>query len=633
MADLSDVEDALTARIVQIVYPGGISVAGLGGKTIKVYRGWPSPIGLNADLAANVSTISVFSDPKTTRDTTRYPRVWRDQGISRPSISLSCIGTSIFVGGSAGAPQVAGLEIDGTAFCVAVESTDTPAIVATSLAALIPGAVVDGTELTIGGATTIVARTAGCGVSTMETRRQEQLVVISLWCPDPKSRDVIAAGLDADLSLIDWLPIADGTAARMIFHATTEIDTSENASLYRRDLLYRLEYPTIITQTSPGMLFGNCVVSGTISTSDETPMQARPRLGALRFDAWYDPIDPIDQQAAAALSPVAWTGRWPANAQPSANGVAWPLATQATLDAEIIAAATAGLDFWAFDSYTPGTGLSRALSLYLTSTIRSKLGFCMLGQVSNWADASTSSGYAASLQRDISLMAQPDYIRVSANRPVYFVLDASADQIAMLPNGSVAQAIDYIRRQSVLIAGAVPYVIWLSGAALADYDNTLVARAIGADAAGAYACPRLNGAPQTYQDLVATAVSDWAARSQAGLPMVATAMTGWDQRPLIETPQPFYPIGTGVTDADYYAAGSPSEIASHIAAAWRYSASNSDACPAGLVLIYAWNELAEGGWLLPTFTPDGPDMSRVEACARAMGKVSSQRDGSTTITV
>ena len=40
---------------------------------------------------------------------------------------------------------------------------------------------------------------------------------------------------------------------------------------------------------------------------------------------------------------------------------------------------------------------------------------------------------------------------------------------------------------------------------------------------------------------------------------------------------------------------------------------NPEACPANIGLVYAWNELAEGGWLMPTFTASGPDNSRTAA--------------------
>ena len=46
------------------------------------------------------------------------------------------------------------------------------------------------------------------------------------------------------------------TQARIIYHNTAGYDQSQNALLYRRDLIYTVEYPTVTTAQQPSMLFG-----------------------------------------------------------------------------------------------------------------------------------------------------------------------------------------------------------------------------------------------------------------------------------------------------------------------------------------------------------------------------------------
>ena len=631
MADLSDVETALTNAIVQIIYPGGTTVPSVTGAAVKIFRGWPAPIGLNADLSASVANISIFSDPKTTRETTRYPRTWRTRLTTAPTLTVSTVGQTVTFGGTGGSGQVAGVEVDAVVCSIAVGASDTPVSVASALSGAIAGSLRTGPTLTFPGAARVVARVGGGGVSVMETRRQEQGVIVSIWCSDPMVRDGLAASLDASLSLIDWLQFPDGSAGQLKYEATSEIDTSENANLYRRDLIYTVEYPTIIVAQNSTMVFG----VGTIGNglSDEAIPPARPVLGAIRFDAWYDPQDSIDEQCASALSSTQWLDRLPANCTVSGSQVSWPLAEQATLDAEILAALQAGLGFWAFDSYQPGDGLSRALSLYLTSSLRSRLRFCMLGQVSNWADPQSPTGYSSAITRDISMMSQSGYLTVFGGRPVYFVLDATPAQMALLPEGGPAAAIIFIRQLSNENGSRDPYIVWLSGSALVDYDNVTVALQVGADAAGAYACPRLSGGTQEYAALVSAAETDWLNRSLAGLSMVPTAMMGWDQRPLIETPQPFYPISPGVTALDYYQEGSIAEISEHVADLVNFTASNTSACASGLALIYAWNELVEGGWMMPTYLSGSTDTSRVKGVGLSLAALNYQESGSATFIV
>ena len=625
MADLSDVETSLAAAIVQVIYPGGTEVPSIVGHSVKIFRGWPSPIGLNADLAANVASISIFSDPKTTRETTRYPRVWRTSLVIQPSIEVTVNGRTATLSGSGGAGQVVGLRIGSQTISIPVSATDTPVSLAAILATLVPGAISSGATVSFPQASLIEGRVVGSGSASMETRRQEQGITVSVWCSDPTSRDEIAGSLDSALSLIDWLTFSDGSTGLLRYKETLEVDTSENANLYRRDLVYTIEYPTIVTQTSSQMIFGIGYIDGADPTPSVSPniVALRPKLGAIRFDAWYDPTDTIDQQCAAALSQPAWYTRSPPNAVVTNGQVSWPLAEQAVLDSEILAAVRSGLDFWAFDSFKPGGGLNRALSLYLSSSLQTSVQFCMLGQSSNWADPSGVNGYSDVIDRDVSLMSHARYLRVLDGRPVYFVLDASSSQTALLPGAGVQQAISYIRQSAIATGAGNPYIIWLSGAAFAIYNNVPAAVQVGADAAGAYASPRVAGTPENFMDLVATTESDWTDRSLSGLDMVATGMTGWDQRPLIEAPQPFYPIPAGVNVNDYYDAGTPQQIAEHVGDLLAFTASHTTACPSGLALIYAWNELVEGGWLMPTWSEAGPDTSRVDAVGLQVGAWSS----------
>ena len=103
------------------------------------------------------------------------------------------------------------------------------------------------------------------------------------------------------------------------------------------------------------------------------------------------------------------------------------------------------------------------------------------------------------------MMTQPGYMTVLGNRPLYLVLDASAAQTSELPAGGVPAAISFVRQQVQAAGSGNPYVVWLSGAALADYSNVAAAQAAGADASGAYAVPRLDGAEQPFSSLAQAA--------------------------------------------------------------------------------------------------------------------------------
>ena len=619
MADISDVETALVGLIEGLIYPSGLAQPSVSGTVVKIYRGWPANQALNSDLSNGYMTVTIFSRPHSTRDTSRYPRVWRTTAETSPTLTVDVVGSTATFGGTGGAGQSAGLTANGIAYSVTLATTDTPVSVATAFGGLVLGAVVAGASVTVAGAL-LGARIVGSGTATMETRRQEQGIMIAVWCPTPSGRDLLASTIDNSLSGIDWVALSDGTSARLLYHETFETDLSENANLYRRDLDYKIEYATTAVMTGAQMLFGVGTLGGTgpevgFSCLVPPPVLVVPPLGAMRFDAWYDPANSIDQQCAAALSPAAFNDRLPSNAVVT-NGVAsWPVATQATIDAEIAAALVAGLSFWAFDSYQPSDTLSLALQFYLSSAMRGRLSFCMLGQTSNWGDGGQDQ---PSLLRDITMMTQPGYMTVLGGRPLYLVLDSASSQTTGLPAGGVPAAIVFVRQQVLAAGGGDPYVVWLSGAALADYSNVGAAQTAGADACGAYATPRLNGSEQPFLALAEAAEQDWQARALTGFPMIPTAMFGWDQRPLIETPQPFYPIPPSLGPGNYYDRADSLAIGSHVVDMVNMIVTSPVACPAQVGLIYAWNELAEGGWLMPTYSALGPDPGRVAAVGTAL---------------
>jgi hypothetical protein len=61
------------------------------------------------------------------------------------------------------------------------------------------------------------------------------------------------------------------------------------------------------------------------------------------------------------------------------------------------------------------------------------------------------------------------------------------------------------------------------------------------------------------------------------------------------------------------------ECAQALKEALDFVAANPQACPANSVIIYAWNEFDEGGWLCPTLGANGkPDTSRIEAVGKIL---------------
>jgi len=74
-----------------------------------------------------------------------------------------------------------------------------------------------------------------------------------------------------------------------------------------------------------------------------------------------------------------------------------------------------------------------------------------------------------------------------------------------------------------------------------------------------------------------------------------------------------------LSQATFPASATPAEIAAHLSRALAFTQANPEVCPARTVIIYAWNEHDEGGWLCPTWSPDGrPDRRRLEAIRKVL---------------
>ncbi len=67
----------------------------------------------------------------------------------------------------------------------------------------------------------------------------------------------------------------------------------------------------------------------------------------------------------------------------------------------------------------------------------------------------------------------------------------------------------------------------------------------------------------------------------------------------------------------FYRAPSPAELTHHLEQAVKWVKTHPDSAPSKAILIYAWNENDEGGWLVPT---RGDGESRLQALSTPSGR-------------
>ena len=109
-----------------------------------------------------------------------------------------------------------------------------------------PLASLSGNTLTIPSVFAFVVRQGGQAVLGKVVKRQCQFVQISIWAPDHNSRSVISAAIDLALkeNIIITIPV-DNSQAKIVYSRTNVMDTKQDVTLYRRDLIFEVDYATV----------------------------------------------------------------------------------------------------------------------------------------------------------------------------------------------------------------------------------------------------------------------------------------------------------------------------------------------------------------------------------------------------
>lgn len=269
MADQSDVEQALATLIVGALYPDGADAGSVVGATCRVYRGWPNAAALDADLATGRVNVTVFPDAAGGSNSTRWMDEYTDLAAVTPGLAVLVQDNAATIFGDAATGQLVGLMVDTQAVVHRTAAGDTPELVAAILAEAIRNpsdgrgrpAQVSGATITVPGAGFLLGRVVADQPALREARRQTQPFRLSAWCPSAAIRDILCSVVDTALAAQRFIDLPDGSAGRLRYVGTTVFDQSVNARLYRRDLVYGVDYATTIAESLPSMLFGTVTLA------------------------------------------------------------------------------------------------------------------------------------------------------------------------------------------------------------------------------------------------------------------------------------------------------------------------------------------------------------------------------------
>lgn len=331
------------------------------------------------------------------------------------------------------------------------------------------------------------------------------------------------------------------------------------------------------------------------------PAAGRPSVGAIRWDAWTG--GNATEQVERTLAPRQYNFRLPWFAEVRQDGtVRIDGGHQNVMDKEIAYAAEAGLDYWAFVTYPDANPNSTSLRLYLASTVRHRLDFCLI--LHNNLKVPDNM-WTHERERALSLLRELGYHTVTGGRPLVYLFAVNLDDPKM------AERVSEFKRLASE-QGPEPYLVYMGWNPAADRIRTAP---LGFDAVSGYA---VASSDPTFAQLVHRAENAWQSAATAGVPYVPLVTTGWDKEPRKINPVSWELDATYHKQDVFPSVATPGEIATHLTRAIDFVRANANICQAQTIVVYGWNEHDEGGWLCPTWTAQGPDASRLDAIRKVL---------------
>jgi hypothetical protein len=327
--------------------------------------------------------------------------------------------------------------------------------------------------------------------------------------------------------------------------------------------------------------------------------KSRSSIGAIRCDMW--PGGGVWEQN---MAPKQWHSRLPFYAKILAEDkIEVCDKSQDVRDQEILYASNAGIDYWAFclDNST-----DYGWRQYLTSTYKSKINFCF---VASWWWPTSHRNSPKSLREEwyetidlmVSLFKEPTHQTTPDGRPLLYIFLYKPFEEDAEVFGSVAEmrkAMDAVKEKAVAAGLKPPFI------AAQTWDPAFGAKWVdemGYDAISAYV--NTGGSEDREYPYGSIAESNrkfWEDCKATGKQVIPNVTIGWDTRPrrTMATYEQMYKSKGG----PWFVQPTPQEIADNLAAALDWNKHNAAQATADSIIMYAWNELDEGGWLVPSLS-------------------------------
>lgn len=300
-------------------------------------------------------------------------------------------------------------------------------------------------------------------------------------------------------------------------------------------------------------------------------MKEKVKVGVIRWDAWIGDLNPVGLEVEKCLSLQKYHNRLPFYASFNKNKVNIRNTNEKTILKEIEYASNYEIDYFAFCWYPFGSGLDTARNLFL-KVKQSKVKWCLI--------LGTNPFNEKDADWLIKQFSNDNYQKID-NRPVIYLFDVNKDLL---------DAVNYIKINSKKYKPYFIGMVWNQEQAKNINDLFKL------DALTQYCTPGKNN--MSYNELSKLEESLWNKYLNINS-VVPWVTTGWDKRPRYEYPVSWEKCDN--FDIEYIQYPTTTELKEHLNNAYLFN----NKCNNGHVLIYAWNEFDEGGFIEPTLKKDG----------------------------
>jgi len=310
----------------------------------------------------------------------------------------------------------------------------------------------------------------------------------------------------------------------------------------------------------------------------------------------------------------------------------WVGDTVENMEEQIYHAHAGRIGFFAFCWYYPEadekeTPLNRGLEHFLKAKNRNKMEFCLL--VANHAGFRIGAkDWDAVVEKWLPILQEPNHLRIDG-KPAIIIFSPHELMLGLGGSDRVREAFDDLQRR--VKAQGLPGVCMLGGAILPEGDEGAirtmsVRRDEGYDYLTNYCYAYGNkidrGGPRihAFQELIKWHKEIWDGFAQhSPIPYIPVVTAGWDKRPWEKEPTP---------QSWYYPDRTPEQVAQFVREAQAWIRRNpTKTSKEQIIILYAWNEFGEGGYIAPTKGDGGRYLRVLSELGDSEEVVCGQREG------